>query len=359
MNSSFIKVRTKGFSLTELMVAMTIGLIVMAAAATILVNSQKNYVTQDSLARLQENARFAMGFLIKDIRRTGYFGCASKEASDPNKIINHLAGPIPPDANYMIPIEGWQSGTAQTWLPSGDPLGVATYGISDAIRLRSLDPDNPVTLLTDMPRPSADLKLTVNSGYADGDILMITDCKTTEVIQVTNITTGNPWDNVVHNTGNVSGISPGNASMLNKAYTAGTSVLKVVSTIYYIGTGSSGQPALFRKKGSAAAQELVEGIENLQVLYGVDDTFGDRVPHKYVTANNVTNWANVVSLRVGILARTLANKTMPNQAGKDFGTDIDTKSYDVDGDGVNETLPANDRYTRHVFSSTVVLRNLK
>lgn len=65
----------RGFSLVELMVAVTIGLIILAAVSGIFVTSKSTYNTTDSLARLQENARFAVHYLSRDIRMAGFAGC--------------------------------------------------------------------------------------------------------------------------------------------------------------------------------------------------------------------------------------------------------------------------------------------
>ncbi|MFV1996945.1 MAG: PilW family protein, partial [Acidiferrobacterales bacterium] len=64
-----------GFTLAELMVAVTIGLIVLAGASSVMVSNKKTYTAQDSLARMQENARAAMLMLTYDIRNIGYWGC--------------------------------------------------------------------------------------------------------------------------------------------------------------------------------------------------------------------------------------------------------------------------------------------
>jgi type IV pilus assembly protein PilW len=98
-----------------------------------------------------------------------------------------------------------------------------------------------------------------------------------------------------------------------------------------------------------AASELAEGIEDMQILYGLD-TDGDRQPNRYLRAGAAglttqTHWSNVVSVRVGILARTLDTKD----------TDTDTNTYDVNGKTVG---PFNDRNQRRVFVSTILLRNL-
>jgi hypothetical protein len=130
---------------------------------------------------------------------------------------------------------------------------------------------------------------------------------------------------------------------------------------YYISTGVSGNRALFRIT-NGVVEELVDGIESLQILYGVNntgatDTDGDGwadtyIPDVYLSASAVgtdaNTWLRVVSVRVGVLATAL------NQQD----TDTDTTTYDVDGDGTPDFIPAaGDRNKRNIFQSVVVLRN--
>ena len=63
-----IKVQEHGLGLIELMVAILIGLIVIAATASIWVTNKKSYSLQEDLGRIQENGRFAMEFIKYDIR---------------------------------------------------------------------------------------------------------------------------------------------------------------------------------------------------------------------------------------------------------------------------------------------------
>ena len=69
-----LRVRDRGLSLVELMVAMVISLVLLAGVMQIYLYSKKNYLIQDSLARLQENGRYAMDLLSRDLRLAGYFG---------------------------------------------------------------------------------------------------------------------------------------------------------------------------------------------------------------------------------------------------------------------------------------------
>ena len=78
MKSSCLhKTNAKGFTLVEILIAMMIGLFLLAGVLQIFINSKQSYRMQEALARLQESGRFALDFLDRDIRMAGYRGCAS------------------------------------------------------------------------------------------------------------------------------------------------------------------------------------------------------------------------------------------------------------------------------------------
>lgn len=64
--------RQRGFSLVELMVAMVIGLFVVASVGMLFVSSKRTYLTQDANSRLQESARFIVDYLGRQVRMAGY-----------------------------------------------------------------------------------------------------------------------------------------------------------------------------------------------------------------------------------------------------------------------------------------------
>jgi type IV pilus assembly protein PilW len=68
--------RSAGFTLVELMVAVTIGLLLTVAVAQLFVGSRKSYATTDDVSRMQENIRFAHDVLSRTIRMAGYKGYA-------------------------------------------------------------------------------------------------------------------------------------------------------------------------------------------------------------------------------------------------------------------------------------------
>lgn len=353
----------KGFSMVELMVAMLIGLFILAAVSAVLVNSKKNYTTQDSHARLQENARFAMQFLTRDLRMAGYYGCAD----DVSSVKNTVNGAANTAYGITEPIQG--SENKSDWYPTTTPASTAPTGMepnTDAIALRFMDPNTAVEVDEPYMKTTAAAMHVNGSDFRVGDIVMVMDCSSAAVFQITG-----PQDpsagTINHNTGTG---TPGNETKdLGKVYEGDAKLAKFYYSAYYIRRNTNEQPALYqntltRNTSTGAMElttrELVEGIENLQILYGLDtDNDNRHVPNIYKKASAVgDNWGKVVAVRFGILVRTLANTDVSNASGKEYGTDVDHKSYDVDGDGTDDVVNPGDRYQRKVFQTTVFLRNL-
>lgn len=65
-------VRVRGFTLVELMIALTLGALLLGAAIELLVSSQRVYRLADDLSRIQENGIAAIDLLEEDIRYAGY-----------------------------------------------------------------------------------------------------------------------------------------------------------------------------------------------------------------------------------------------------------------------------------------------
>jgi type IV pilus assembly protein PilW len=369
----------RGFSLVELMVALLLGLIIMAGVGTVFVNNNKSYHTTDSMARLQENARFAMQFIGTDLRRTGNNGCANSPGlifSQLNKSDAANGGVgceiVDGDCLKMNSVEGIDDVTvnSKSWAPStaryADPTmpGMNVTGIvpkTDAIFLRYLDRNRSYDLQQTMANEFAPLVVPHKGDLVVGDIVAVTDCNATNIFQITDLTTASGNDSLKHEA--VSPPLPGNRNGgLSKAYNAAYGkLLSFTGYAYYIGTGASGQRALFRTLPVAPPndrQELVAGIEDMQITYGVANggiTAGSElIPSTYLRADQVaaSDWSKVVSVRVGLLVSTVADT-----ATGQYGPDVDTGTYDVNGTIV--TPPVGERRIRKVFVSTFLVRNIK
>ena len=337
-----------GFNLIELMVALTIGLIILAAVSSLFINSKQTYTTQDSLARLQENARFAMQFLTKDIRLAGYFGCLDEMYGASPGVA--LAGGLTFNTNATVPFEGVENASG-TWAPSGSAQPASMKAGTDAIAIRMSDLGAWANVTPGMLNGSSNISVNTVTPFAINDIVVISDCASADITQISGIA----GTQLTHDI----------AFPLQKAYSAPAArVYRIATRRYFVQINAKGTPALFRDDDGVVTDddEFVEGIENLKILYGEDtDTpatdLTDGVPNVYRRANAVVNWSKVVSVRIGILARTLDQKN----------TDVDNGNYDVDGDCPSGALAGDpcyevtapgDRFRRRVFQTTVQLRNM-
>ncbi|MFI8397142.1 MULTISPECIES: PilW family protein [unclassified Pseudomonas] len=70
-----MKHANRGFGLIELLIALALGLIVVLGVVQIFIAAKNTYVSQNSAAAMQEDARFVLSKMIQEIRMVGMFGC--------------------------------------------------------------------------------------------------------------------------------------------------------------------------------------------------------------------------------------------------------------------------------------------
>lgn len=331
--------KQQGFTLVELMIAMTIGLILLGGVITILTSSQQVYRVNDALARMQENARYAFQVLSRDIRMAGYFGCAGNGAP----VVNTLNNPDSFLWKLGQAIDGFEATSSTIWTPAL-PEGVipSPLGGRDIVVVRGVEGSETKVLQHPggSPPGSANLKVSVGSGLQTDDIVLVTDCQASAIFQITNINTSSGQDNIVHNTGTPTANTPGNyTKALGKEFTGGE-IIKVSTRSYFIRL-IDGLPALYRKIGTRNAEELVRGVEDMQIEYG-EDLNGDWTADIYRSANLVTNWQSVVSARISLLMQTTENNIASQP-----------QPYTFNGTTVTPT----DRRLRQAFTTVVALRN--
>ncbi len=325
-----------GLSLIEMMVSITISLILLAGTATILVNNSSATRTNDELARLQENLRIANHILTRDLRMAGYFGCPNNlsEVKSPYSPSTPSPGGLL-DTKYAI--EG--SEAAGNWKPSNstDIVSNIVSG-TDAITVRFLRGDTGFSLTENMTGASGVLTIGLGHDLKVNALAAVYDCATTDIFKVSGIATG----------ASKVAISYPHSGGLSKIYNTTASIVRTNFIRYYIGNGSNG-PSLYRQifdetSNTITTQELVEGIEDMQILWGVDNT-GDKLPNTFLAASDTNlNWNTVVSIRYALLGRTV----------NEYGEFNDTNTYDVNGKDV--TAPG-DRRVRRVLTNTILLRN--
>jgi type IV pilus assembly protein PilW len=327
--------RQQGLTLIEIMIALTISLLLLAGVIQIFISNKQTYRMQEASARLQESGRFAIHFLTQDFRMAGFFGCGSTIMEISN--IADVDGDGNPDEAGNVNTGGLE-GFEYSDLPIvlSDTQSLTSDDVvqdTDIIRIKR-GSDSGVRLTGNMTADNANIQLdadTASGLFEADDILFITDCGGTgDVFAANNVSSSGVITTIAHsNSVNID-------NKLSKAYDEDAEVMHMVYTVYYIGTNSAGEPSLYRRSmgnaGVLTAQELVEGVEDMQLLYG-EDTDDDETADIYVDADSVSDMTNVVSIRVSLTVRSV----------EDNITSVVTSS--------------GDKRLRRTFSTTTTLRN--
>jgi prepilin-type N-terminal cleavage/methylation domain-containing protein len=286
-----------GFSLIELMIGMVIGLLVTGIVITVFSQSKKSYSQDEEIAQLQENGRYALQLLTRELAMAGY------------------AGPI-----YIV-------GDISTSV-TGNPCGFADwYKIIE----------EPIIFPSTAPTCISGVK-------ADTDILVIK--------RVAGVATATQSANKLYlrTSGTGGSIQQSIAgSSANPPFTDWEYIVR----IYYIKDKTvDGEtiPTLRRAQLKSDMtwrdEELVMGIENIQISFGIDSDSNSAVD-TYKTSPSAAELKQAATAKVDILVRSI---------NKDYSY-TNEKTYYAGSTPITNTLNGSNYYGR-VFSSTAPMRNI-
>lgn len=325
--------RMAGMSLIELMIAVTIGLLLLTGVITVFVNTSAARNEIERTSRQIENGRYAAQILSDDLELAGFYGELDAGTLP--------APPALPDPCSVNPAD---------WI-AAIPIHVRGYNASNG---------------------SLSCLLAGYNYKAGTDVLVVRRVRSCAAgvagceaavdgrpyIQVSLCTPAIPPLPLPYKLGLRGTVT---FDLQIKGCATAAALRQYLVNIYFISTDNgAGQnvPTLKRLEFDGAAftaVPLVEGIEELNFEYGMD-TNGDGLPDVY-TANpsaypdsscdpacQVTNWMNVMTAKVFILARNI-------EPSPDYR---DTKTYRL---GAVTVAAANDPYRRHVYSGLVRIAN--
>ena len=323
--------RQHGVTLVELMIALAIGLLVTVAMLKVYVDASRMYRFNEGLARIQENGRFALEFIRRDARVAGFWGCYSDAT---------LTNGVSATSDAYINVgAGHITGTSDDGLNS-----------SDSITFRSATGSGAL-VTSGMSGTGDNVTVETVGALSTDTAVLISDCEDGDLFQVTGIA----GTALAHAAGANANVSPN----LNKAYAAGARVYEAREATFCIAPGADpAQPALRRLVNPTPGQtcasngdELLEGIENMQILYGedtdadADGANGDGTANRYVAFGaSGLDIDRIVSVRISLLARSLNNNLTTAPSPYTFN-------------GIAVTPASTDKYLRKVFTTTITLRN--
>lgn len=323
--------RNRGFNLVEMMIAMTIGMVILVALLGMLANSWTGAATNRRTSEIEFDGRYALATLQNNLRGARFRGNSWAEPTAPTTVITPIAGEC---------------------LPSGAAAGSFVSNLRQG--LWGSNDSNPF---------AANCAAT----YLRGDILVV---RKVDSIPVTTLVANTLYFRSTYNAGEIfKGVPATGCASPISGYAApfdkvpcitgtpnsGLDDFTLQTSVYYIApsTDDATLPALYRATlqadGSMSSDLIANGIEHLQVRYG---RFTTDLNTRYYDASGIagssvdtaaTEWDDVDSVRVWILARSASVE--PGYTN--------TNTYAM-GD-VNYTV--NDGFRRNLRSAVIHLRN--
>lgn len=283
MNRSFNQSRQRGFSFIELMIAVTLGMVLMGLVIPLFISNVQTFNFSKGVARTQETARAALGEMARNIRTVGYTGCNSRDIP----LVN-LSG----NAAYDLApsLIGYERAGAMP-IPALEAPGLALTPAADAITLKSLVDAN-VSVAARIPPATQQVQVKSGHSVVAGDILFIGDCEGGAIVSVSSVADTQ--------------LTLATALPATRRFGSGVAIYKVEVATYFLAISQlhtnnkdAAPSSLWRKVNNDDPQELIVGIEALQLLYGLD-TNGDGAANIFDTADALggdTNRVVIVRLQ--------------------------------------------------------------
>ena len=311
------KACSQGLSLVELLVAIALGVVLSFGAMSLLLASKRSYLEAEELARMQDNGRHALRLLSFELNMAGYLatrvpGTAVDPVESGTACFDYLMRTNPPlehvnDVTSAGLSGGGQSLPADCLLPGRHVAGSDMLLIRRTLSLPTVDPggqsagiDPDAIYLRAGPRyEQVSLQRGGNGLTAEGEL----------------------WEYVP----------------------------QVLFLRNYSVTSGDGVPALCRKRLGRSANRmaptecLVEGVENLQVEFGIDED-GDQLADRFESVPDPAQLRAAVAARIYLLVRSV----------RPLGGYSDDRFYTL---GNTRVRPPRDGYYRQLMQLTVGLHN--
>jgi type IV pilus assembly protein PilW len=316
---------TGGLTLVELLISLLLGLLLSGGMVSAYLAAKRNYYYEEQMARMQENGRYAMRLISRELVMAGFYGG------------------MPPSAGFTAASVGTDCSDWDWTLDGVNTLDLVNdyTGQSPPVSLHlteftCLDP-TAIALNTDLiaiKRTAAEASLlrgvpaqTLTSSTIEGWYLRLISGSEPE------------WEK----------LRPLDLSDASKALPS-LSYWEAITRVIYIRTYSNQVsddiPSLCMETlagDEMTSRCLVEGVENLQLEFGIDID-ADGVPNQYTSAPTEAEMKSAVAAKIHVLLRSISK----------ISGHRDDKTYRLG----QKVLPAtHDAYQRRVLSSTVVLRN--
>lgn len=310
------KNRQGGMTLIEMVISMTISLFLVLGAVTVYNQGRANYQTTEGVARVQENMRFALTVMEPDIRLAGFWG----------------------QHNNSFNVDTTGVGV----LCNGNAVSNWALDVTTAIdALNNVTAGNAEDFTDDCP--------TFGDGIVgDTDVLMVRHAS--GQTRPLNAGTVQVQSNRIRS-------EMFNDGAIPATFGAGTGTFDYAFNVWYIGQESANLddiPSLRRltlNGNQIVDEEVIAGVENMQIQFGVDTLDGSGNPDgqidRYVDPEDpILPNATVMAVRIWLLLRTEYEE-------RGF---VDGATY-TPLDGNLDDITPDDGFRRMQVSKTIYVRN--
>jgi type IV pilus assembly protein PilW len=306
-----------GFTLIELMVAMLLGLIVVAGVISVFLANQRSYRTNQALGGVQDGSRTAFEMMARDIRDAGLTGCSN--GGRVANVLNNAPGGTATAkwwADWNNAVHGYDGTTGDP--ATGTAFGTAeTQRVSGTHSLMLLGGEGSGVSIKVNTEPAATFTLNeASSTLQTGDVIIVCDPDHATLVQITDYSGGT----ITH----AASGSPGNcttdlnyptvcSSSSSYVFATNAQITRLGAVDWYIGINPIGGRSLYRMDvvtntgvPTPTAQEMVRDVTAMSIAYHQSGSA------TFVAAGSVSNWALVDTVQVN-----LSLESVDKRAGTD------------------------------------------
>ncbi len=373
ININSTRSSSTGFSLVELLIAMTLGLLLTAGMFAVFAGNQRSAALNAEMANMQESIRFALNAVTDDVRMAGYQGCMDLNGGTVDIIADD-----PPSADLQATIIGGSVVTSDgSWSPMPQ-LGTGTGAFEEpasvtprvgthtiAVQFAKNPGSGLAGAQESMGSPSSlgPLVLSRAIDVEVGNLALVSTCEAGEIFRVSGVlSNANGTMTLEH------GAAQNSRATFQRVYgtaatIAQTRVMPFATRVYFVADSGEDKPdgsplyALYQQTmpfndPSNPPVMLVEGVENMQVLFGIGASNGQL---RYVAADNSAyDPKKIRSVRIGVLMASYHSLL----------DDSDSNTYVLAGKAVSASSTVttsaqylDDKRMRLAFNTTVTVRN--